>query len=106
MCFALSINEPLPFAARGGHIDTRVAEPLGDQKGTAVAMLLSGFRLHVAAQAPATLISLRHLCGDLLSTDRGCGPWDRCDAEASGHTQRHVCGERQGGQRALPLPCH
>ena len=73
MWFALSINGPLPFAARGEHIDTRVAEPLGDQKGTAVAMLLSGFRLHVAAQASATCLSLRHLCDDLLSTDRGCG---------------------------------
>ena len=88
MCFALSINGPLPFAARGEHIDTRVAEPLGDQKGIAVAMILSGFRLPVAAQAPATVLSLRHLCicGDLLSTDRGCGPLDPFDAEASGHT--------------------
>ena len=77
VCFALSINGPLPFAARGEHIDTRVAEPLGDQKGTAVAMLLSGFRhLHVAAQAHAQ-ISLPQLCRDLLSTAEVVGRWTR-----------------------------
>ena len=60
MCFALSINGPLPFAARGEHIDARVTEPLGDQKGTAVAMhKSSAFLTSVVICSPLTEVVVR-----------------------------------------------